>query len=300
MTRPPIFSLPALRGSLAFQGAIALLVGWSVALAPEYGPALADETDSFNDSGQSEGPFTGGVTRTSDLPDFSQTGESGSGRTSGVTRSSNNSGECSSPESLTPLVPTSVGGGYTTQARPTFWVYIPYSLTDDSPVFFSLMGENNDLVYETQLSVSNPGIYSVNLPSSVELQIETTYKWYVQIYCNDPAQLEVPQYIRAWSERVAIAAPLTPEQQSQMSPAEQSAYYSEQLIWYDALTVLASELQTSEEDIPNVEATIESAWDELLTLPSVELEDLTDQPFTPCCANLDDAEDTATDSENPQ
>lgn len=208
-------------------------------------------------------------------PDFGQAGRSGGDHDSGATRGDSLvSGDCaSSSESLLPLVPSSVGGGYTTQARPTFWVYSPYSLSENSPVFFALMNEENLPIHEARLPILEAGIYSIELPPSVELQLGNTYEWYVQVYCGDPDQMEPPLFVSAWSTRVAT--PLAPEPPTQMSPVEESSYYAEQLIWYDSLSILGHALRQESGD----RDTVEAAWDSLLELPSVQLEDLTDAPL---------------------
>ncbi len=89
-----------------------------------------------------------------------------------------------------------------------------------------------------------------------------------------------PLSVGAWSERLATDTALSPDQQMQMSPVEVSRYYADQLIWYDALSILGDALIQGAGDRTDIEA----AWDELLELLSVQRDELTDESLIDCCA----------------
>jgi len=64
-----------------------------------------------------------------------------------------------------------------------------------------------------------------------------------EIRCvGQPGEMGFPLSVGAWSERLATDTALSPDQQMQMSPVEVSRYYADQLIWYDALSILGDAL----------------------------------------------------------
>lgn len=244
--------------SFVLKRAIALSCIGCTAFGLSWSPALANESS----------------------PDFSQAGRSDGDLRSGATRSAAYvDGDCSGSESLALLTPSSINGGYTMQANPSFWVYMPYNLSEDSPVIFSLIDESNNLIYETRLSIQDAGIHRIDLPNAVELQVGNTYEWFVQVYCNDPEQLDTPLFVSAWTTRLATDSISAPNPEMLGSPVDESDYYAEQLVWYDALSMLGNALMQENGDRPAVEA----AWNELLELPSVQLDDLADEPLIDCC-----------------
>ncbi len=211
-------------------------------------------------------------------PDFSGTGRSGN-RVGGASRR----GGCPAPMApMTPLVPIDADyGGKTTQAQPTFWVYIPYALDEDSPVTFAIHDEDGSDLYQTTfITTAVAGVYGFELPPSVELAVDTYYDWYVLVYCNDPLREDVPAFASGWVQRVALPDGLEAERLDALSPTEVSDAFANQLIWYDALTPLGDALRDSQDP-----ATLQAAWSELLELPSVKLGEFAEFPVTSCCSD---------------
>lgn len=211
----------------------------------------------------------GGASRL--FPDFRGTGRPGN-HGSGASR-----GNCP----LTLLIPEEAKyGGYTTVANPNVWAYVPCLLNTDSPITFSLLDGNGTLIYETfQVIDHEPGILKLDLPPSVSLEVGQVYKWYLMIHYNDPTGGDVDSLASGWIER--IADPVTDDLEA-LSAVEQSNVYANQLIWYDALDILAEGLLTTPNDLQILEA-----WTNLLSLPSVKLEALSTQPIRECCTLLD-------------
>jgi hypothetical protein len=209
------------------------------------------------------------------LPDFSGTGRSGN-RVGGASR-----GGCPNPEHpMMPLAPMSADyGGRTISDQPTVWVYVPYVLDEESPVTFAINDESGNGIYQTTFTTSvAPGVYGIQIPASVDLEPDQYYDWYVLVYCDDPFREDVPSFASGWIQRVAPSADMSLDLLETMSPEEQSQMFSEQLLWYDALTPLGESLQEN-----SSRSTVRSMWNELLGLPSVQLDSLTQFPVISCC-----------------
>ncbi len=209
-------------------------------------------------------------------PDFS-----GTGRSSRRVGAASRSGGCASPTiPMMPLAPADADyGGRTVDARPTFWVYVPYALDANSPVTFAILDEEGDDLYQSTFTATAPaGIYGIEVPDSVELEEGRYYDWYVLVYCDDPERQDVPSFASGWVQRVSPPATLNHAALSEMSPVEQSRLYAEHLLWYDALTPLGETLQVNTH-----RSSAYSAMVELFTLPSVQLEEYAERPVVSCC-----------------
>ena len=231
----------------------------------------------FRDSGTSTNTV-GGASRL--FPDFRGTGRPGN-HGGGASR-----GICPTPENSPPftlLVPQEAKyGGYTTEANPNLWAYVPYTLNADSPITFYLLDDEGNLVYETFQSIEHePGILKLDIPDSIALETGQTYEWYLMIHCNDPSGTDVASFASGWIERVPD--PVTDDITS-LSLVQQSNVYANQLIWYDALNILA-EGRLSDPNDPQ----ILDAWTSLLSLPSVKLDPISTEPIRDCCSLLEQA-----------
>ena len=118
------------------------------------------------------------------FPDFSDTGRPHR-RVGGGSR-----GPCRIADNppLTALAPYNSAGLTVTEA-PTFWFYIPYTLTPEHSVEFVLK-TNDDEVYKTRFSgnETTPGIVNLDLPSTVSLETDKNYNWYLLVYCDPQNQ----------------------------------------------------------------------------------------------------------------
>ena len=207
------------------------------------------------------------------FPDFRGTGRPGS-HGGGASR-----GGCPDldPE-MQLLVPTEAGyGGYTTEATPTLWAYVPFTLNADSPITFSLLDEQGNSVYEAfQVVNHRSGILNLTLPSHITLEVGQMYEWYLMVHCNDPDGTDAASFASGWIER--ISPPSSVEAGTTLSPIELSDLYANQLIWYDALTVLGESLLENPNDSQLI-----NAWTGLLSLPSVQLNEVSTAPLSDCC-----------------
>ncbi|MEM9218720.1 MAG: DUF928 domain-containing protein [Cyanobacteria bacterium P01_F01_bin.150] len=216
------------------------------------------------------------------FPDFRGTGRPGN-HGSGASRTG-----CPVEENaplFTLLVPEEAQyGGYTTEANPNVWAYIPYFLGEDSSITFSLEDNSGAIIYTTFHDLEHePGILKLDLPPSVSLEIGQSYEWYLMIHCDDPERKDVADWASGWIERVAD--PVT-EDIDELPLVEQSNVYANQLIWYDALNILAEGRLESPNDLQLIEA-----WTNLLSLPSVKLDEFSTQAIRDCCILSDSPEE---------
>ncbi|MCU0537814.1 MAG: DUF928 domain-containing protein, partial [Hydrococcus sp. Prado102] len=126
--------------------------------------------------------------------------------------------------------------GLTTSESPTFWFYVPYTLTPKYAIEFVLKDDRGNYVYKNKFSGKGtpPGIVSLRLPPTVSLKSDREYAWYFLLYCG----ARVPDnYINGFIRRVE--RPNLEKQLRSKTPRERVILYAEQGIWYDALTELA-------------------------------------------------------------
>lgn len=174
---------------------------------------------------------------------------------------------------LTALVPMVQAGergaialGLTTEARPTFWVYIPYP-QNTTNLRFVLLDETEKPVTEPVPlpPQTTPGIVGFRLPDSMPaLEVGQYYRWYILVDCQPNGTSDT--FVEAMVQRVAPSPALT-RQLAGTTSENRMRLYAENSIWYDALT----QLQTLRQQSPR-NAELETAWVSLLQ--SIGLEQL--------------------------
>lgn len=201
------------------------------------------------------------------------------GRVPGRRRGGASRGDCPAISTqLTALVPeTSVStqslpqtdvGGITTAEYPTFWVYVPSSLSADLTAEFILQDDTGRDIYRiasTDFSAAevSPGIISISLPSTIApLKIGKVYKWYFKLNCD----AETPMYVQGGIERIPLNANLA-NQLAKLTPTGQANFYIKNNLWYDAVNILAKLYRTNPTD-----NNTKSAWINLMR--SLGLEDI--------------------------
>ena len=170
---------------------------------------------------------------------------------------------------MTALLPTTKYG-LTVAARPTFFVYLPP--TSSQEVFFSLQDEQGNHHYQTTLKFSGRGgVVSVTLPEEApELKVGTNYVWFFAPI--EPNGILRPDNIgvTGWVKRVEA---LTPNEQNlSLNPIELATEYAKQGIWYDTLKILVAAKLAQPND-----STLVSEWKVLLE--HVELDAIASQPI---------------------
>lgn len=159
--------------------------------------------------------------------------------------------------------------GLTASASPTFWFYVPYSLTPKLPALFVLQDEQGKNIYTTSLttSVEQSSIAKISLPSTTVLDVGKMYHWYFVIDCHPDA----PPQVDGWVQRTTLSPTLRSKLQK-ASPSQRAALYAARGIWYDTLTALAQLRSTNPQDI-----VIANDWVSLLS--SVGLEAIASEPI---------------------
>lgn len=175
---------------------------------------------------------------------------------------------------LTALVPDT-GTGLTIAESPTFWFYVPYTLTPNYSVEFVLKDNQNNTVYTNKVRGKGTpaGVLNLRLPSTVLLKADKDYNWYFLVYC-DPQNQDKFVYVNGLIRRVE--RPALEKQLVSLSWGDRMIRYKAEGIWYEALTELAQSLSVSPQD-----AKIRQDWSSLLQ--SVGLEQLALEPFVSCC-----------------
>ncbi|MEM8614929.1 MAG: DUF928 domain-containing protein [Cyanobacteria bacterium P01_H01_bin.105] len=163
----------------------------------------------------------------------------------------------------------------TTEARPSFWFYVPYKLNSVS-LQFDLQAEDNTVLYEVNLpnNRDDVGVVQIPLPENIPaLQFDTRYRWFLSAECSPGERFVV--YVEGWLDRVPLADDIG-LQLAQTSPHDQAAIYASHGMWQDAITLLGEQYRTNPTNTD-----LASDWHSLLE--SVELEALAEQPLIDCC-----------------
>lgn len=167
------------------------------------------------------------------------------------------------------LMPTTQEG-LTVAERPVFLAYVPE--TSAKQVFFSLVDENNQHIYQTKVPITgNSGILSVQLPDNAPaLEIGKNYQWAFIIVGEQGLRPDSP-VVQGSIKRIEADTALK-SQLVNASPLERAALYGKAGIWIDTISTLA-ELRKSQPADTN----LAENWKKLLT--SVGLEAIAAQPF---------------------
>lgn len=207
----------------------------------------------------------------------------------GGRKGSGSRGECSTniDTVLTALMPTFVTSddeqavwGLTVSERPTFWFYVPYSLTPEITAEFILQAdENGSIIHNTKIPLTTaatvPGVISLRLPSAIApLEIGKRYYWKFVVHCDrqDPSANIV---VDGWVERIAPNPSLV-NQLEKATPRERARIYAKQGIWHESVTTLAELRRTYPQD-----AALTQEWEALLQ--AVNLKEIASKPIVECC-----------------
>ncbi|MGV0024465.1 DUF928 domain-containing protein [Phormidesmis priestleyi] len=162
---------------------------------------------------------------------------------------------------LTALVPTSIDSdfvwGRTLEARPTFWVYVPYALTPQLPAELRIKEQDaeGNSSNQTIVRITNaaPGVIGIRLPADKTLATNQLYYWSFVVLC-DSNDASANQFVKAAIQRVA------PKLATSLAPGQKAALYAESGLWYDAITQLGKMLHDRPQDTHTLED-----WTTLLT-----------------------------------
>lgn len=131
----------------------------------------------------------------------------------------------------------------TTQLRPTFWVYVPFSRTEDvTTAEFELFDENMDPVLtNNKITISLPtkaGLARFTLPANEQpLAAGKEYFWVFRIVCDQDDRSGNPS-VSGWIKRIAPEASLV-QRLKTIPQVDQYKVYAENNIWLDQINLLA-------------------------------------------------------------
>lgn len=175
---------------------------------------------------------------------------------------------------LTALVPES-STGYTIAPSPSFWFYLPYSLTADHAMEFVLKDSQENTVYRSRKTGEGmtPGLINLRLPTQVVLTPNQSYEWYLLVHCDAQNQ-ERFVFVNGAVQRLE-----RPDLEPQLASAsaDRTRLYQTAGLWYDALDQAATQLRTDPQDPQH-----RRGWAELLE--SVGLTHLSAEPIAACCS----------------
>jgi hypothetical protein len=142
---------------------------------------------------------------------------------------------------LTALVPPQ-NFGYTLEAYPTFFVYVPESYAQAAAAAeFALVDDKGNEVYKaTFQTTADTSIVALRLPEGINLpplEVGKDYYWSFSLVCN-LADRSADLVVDSWIQRIAP----TPEQTSAIQttpPTALPSFYAQEGIWYDALSSIA-------------------------------------------------------------
>lgn len=173
-------------------------------------------------------------------------------------------------QSLIALIPQHTIGRNSLQS-PQLFFYVP-QIPESKTLEFVLRDEQDKLVYEAFIATEGEGIMNVTIPADVNanlLKNEQNYHWYLSIICN-PQQRSRDLVVEGWLRREKMN--LANQKLANASVIDQAETYRQQGFWYDALGILAENLNSKTE-----QPIIRKKWSELLQ--SVGLGEVASKPF---------------------
>jgi Domain of Unknown Function (DUF928) len=171
-----------------------------------------------------------------------------------------------------PIIPQN-NHGLTTAERPTFYANVPE--TNAQKVFFSLRDQDNQTLYQNELSIPQTGgVISFSLPETApSLEIGKNYQWSIVLMCNKTMRPDSPR-ITSWVKRVE-PLPMTVNQPQNQTGIELAIFYAKNGIWYDSLNILGNLWLKS----PQKFSKYANQWADFLSQDSVGLAAIANQPL---------------------
>ncbi|MEH2295635.1 DUF928 domain-containing protein [Nostoc sp.] len=162
--------------------------------------------------------------------------------------------------------------GQTTEERPSWFFYVPYTKDLPYAVEFVLQDQNSNEIYQKAIALPDkPGVIRVSLPTTVPaLALNKQYNWFLTINC-DQQKNSPPTFVQGVIKRVELN-PATVKELQTTEPLKRYAIYAQNGIWYEALTILAQLRQKNPQD-----AALQGQWRNLLS--SIHLDDIAAEPI---------------------
>ncbi|MGA7932532.1 MAG: DUF928 domain-containing protein [Kovacikia sp.] len=176
--------------------------------------------------------------------------------------------------------PVKAPSGQTSLEHPTLWFYVPYTRSDvltvkPEAVELTLYVDKGDKTtsYTTRVTLpETPGIIGVQIPPDFPaLKIDQWYSWSFEVKCNDPTDSDRADQVAGLIQRVDID-PAVKKQIETANPQQRVELYTENGIWFDALTALG-ELRRAQP----IDQTLMNTWVSLLS--EADLKNIAGQPI---------------------
>lgn len=156
-------------------------------------------------------------------------------------------GVCLQQQAMQAVLPREANRSYplTGSEHPTFWFYLPDRASSETQLEFVIQDAADQYVYKTVVTQPNvsAGLVSLTVPEqSSPLVSGAVYSWTLSLQC-DPKHPSRMAFIRGMIQKVAIA-PTSTVASLASAPEMTARLYAQQGLWYDALTLLAQDLQT--------------------------------------------------------
>lgn len=135
---------------------------------------------------------------------------------------------------------TSVGG-YTVEAQPTFWFYLPYvsSVAEKQVARFTLLDESKQVVWHELVAIElsqTPQIVEYSLPFS--LATGELYNWYFSAIC-DPEKPSKNSSVQGWVQRIEPDIELRNAlQNANLLQKQEYRVYANNGIWFETINSL--------------------------------------------------------------
>ncbi|OUC15144.1 MAG: hypothetical protein B0A82_08315 [Alkalinema sp. CACIAM 70d] len=214
-------------------------------------------------------------------PNFGGSGSSGN------TQGGGSRGNCpalaESMQPLTALIPhpkanqsTSGKAIETVSARPTVWVYVPYTAPTAKRVTLILETAEGEEIYRSRLPIpAQPGIVGIALPENQPaLEPGKSYQWKYLLSCSSGG--DAPEKAIGQIKRIPLAPTLEQQLAQAKTAVDRSRAYVQAGIWYEALTTLGNELKQKPDD-----PMVKKEWSTLLNYSTVNLGEFALQPLLP-------------------
>ncbi|MGB3636157.1 MAG: DUF928 domain-containing protein [Rivularia sp. (in: cyanobacteria)] len=163
--------------------------------------------------------------------------------------------------------------GLTFNERPTFYWHI--SESDVREAAFMLLDDNEDVVYETDLTLpQKPGIFAFTLPAEVPgLKVNKQYHWFLEVNCS--SQTDETVTVEGWVERTKPSLAVRMKL-NKLEPKHRSKVYADAGIWHEAIDNVAQQRCIDPND-----STTMFYWNQLLT--SVGLNQVVSESMNQVC-----------------
>ena len=127
--------------------------------------------------------------------------------------------------------------GYTTQAHPIVWVYVPKLPASVTEAEFKVKDFSENSI-RIPLS-GKSGIFHVRLPDNKPLELNREYRWYFSLICDRESPAQNPS-VDGWIKRIELDSSLESELVS-ATDKEKIELYARRGIWHETITGLAKQ-----------------------------------------------------------